>query len=178
MSANVNAVFEIAEAFLAAALDGLEFTEEGPPERAFVAYAEPALDCCPPLTVYTQSIQEVDLRTRTQFGALGAAKQINRGGAITVTQIVQITRCVTQPTLKGGKVTAPSPEVQQAEAAVIDADGWAVWLGISESLKHGELHNLCSGAERLGALKMPAQGGCAGWIETFRYPIEGGTLGT
>ncbi len=176
--ATVSDVYDIADLFLAAALQYLVFTEAGPPERVFVAYAEPSLDCCGQLVAYTQSIQEVDLRTRTQFGALGAAKQINRGGAITVTQIVQITRCIATPTLKGGKVTFPSPEVQQAEAQMIDEDGWAVWLGVSESLKHGALKNVCSGAERLGGLKMPAQGGCAGWTFTYRYPIEGGTLGT
>jgi hypothetical protein len=171
-------VYDISVAFLAAALEGLAFAEAGPPDRAFVSYGEPALDCCGQLTVYTQSIQEVDLRTRTQFGALGAAKQINRGGAITVTQIVQITRCVTEPKQVGGRLMYPPPAVQQAEAQMIDEDGWCTWLGISDSLKHGALHNLCSGAERLGGQKMQPQGGCAGWILTYRYPIEGGILGT
>ncbi len=173
---NVDDVFVIAEGFLAAALEGLAFTTEGPPDRAFVSYAEPSLDCCDQLTVYTQSITEVDLRTRTQFGALGAAKQINRGGAITVTLIVQITRCVTPPKQVGGKITYPPPSVQQAEAQIIDEDGWATWLGITNSLKHGDLHGLCSGAVRLGAVKMQPSGGCAGWIMTYRYPIEGGIL--
>jgi hypothetical protein len=176
--ATVDDVYDIAVGFLAAAVEGLEHTAEGPPERSFVSYAEPALDCCGQLTVYTSEIREVDVRTRTQFGALSAQDQINRGGAITVTLVVQITRCVSEPRLVGGKPAFPPPDVQQAEAAIIDADGWAVWLGITNSLKHGELKNLCSGAVRLGGTKMPAQGGCAGWIFTYRYPIEGGILGT
>ncbi len=178
MSANVSAVYEIAEGFLAAALEGLEHTQAGPPERAFVSYGEPALDCCNQLTVYTQRIGEVDVRTRTQFGALSAQDQINRGGALTVTLIVQITRCITSPDMKGGLITYPPPSIQQAEAQIIDEDGWAVWLGISNSLKHGDLKNLCSGAIRLGGDKMVPQGGCAGWIFSYRYPIEGGVLGT
>ncbi len=175
--ATVNDTYDIAVLFLAAALEGLAFTDEGPPERAFVADGEPSLDCCGQLTVYTQSILEVDLRTRTQFGALGAAKQINRGGAIVVTLIVQITRCVTEPKMVGGKITYPPPAVQQAEARLGEQDGWAVWLGITNSLKHGALHQRCSGAERLGEIRMQPSGGCAGWISTWRYPIEGGILG-
>ncbi len=175
--ATVSDVYDIAVLFLAAAVEGLEHTAEGPPERSFVSYAEPALDCCPQLTVYTSEIREVDVRTRTQFGALSSQDQINRGGAITVSQIVQITRCVTMPRLSGGKITYPPPDVQQAEAKIIDEDGWAVWLGVTNSLKHGDLKNLCSGAIRLGGTKMPAQGGCAGWIFVYRYPIEGGILG-
>lgn len=176
--ATVSDIYDIAAAFLAAAVEALDKTSVGAPDRAFVAYGEPALDCCGQLTVYTQSISEVDVRTRQSAGALGAAKQINRGGAVMITLIVQITRCITPPKESGGKITYPPPAVQQAEAQMIDEDGWALWLGMNYALKHGTLHELCSGAERLGAQKMTPQGSCAGWFFTYRYPIEGGILGT
>lgn len=174
--ATVSDIYNIADAFLAAAVEALEQTAEGPPERAFVAYGEPALDCCGQLCVYTQSINDVGLAGAV--GALGGAKNINRGGATTITLIIQITRCVTPPKESGGKITFPPPDVQQAEAAVIDEDGWALWLGMNYALKHGDLHEICAGAERLGAQKMTPQGSCAGWVFSYRYPIEGGILGT
>ncbi len=80
--------------------------------------------------------------------------------------------------MSGGKLTPPAPAVQQADAQVIDEDGWALWLGMADALKHGELHEVCSGAERLSAQKMIPQGECAGWVFVYRYPIEGGVLGT
>ncbi len=173
--ASVSDVFDIAAAFLDAAVTALEQTAAGPPDRQFVAPGEPALDCCGQLAVWTQSISEVPLSA--PGGALARAKQINRGNALTVNLAVQVTRCIAVSRVVGGKPIPPSPAQQQADAQTIDEDGWALWLGMAYALKHGSLHEICSGAERVGAQKMTPQGECAGWIFGFRYPIEGGVLG-
>lgn len=169
-------VFLIDEAFLAAAVDALLLTAAGVPERAYVSPGEPALDCCPQLTVWSQTISEVGLDAGP--GALARPKAINRGDRIVITENIQITRCAPRPKQRGGEVSPPSAADLQACAQTVDEDGWALWLGISEALRYGDLANLCSGAERLGAQKLLPQGGCVGWTFTYRYPIEGGRLGT
>ncbi len=174
--ATVSDVFDIAEAFLAASVDALNLTAAGAPDRAFVAPGDPVLDCCDQLTVHTQAIGDIGLFAGN--GALAPADRIQRGGAVFVTLVIQITRCVAVSTESGGKLTPLSPAAQQASAEIIDEDGWALWLGLSDALKHGDLHEICSGAERLGGVKLQPQGGCGGWVFTYRYPIEGGILGT
>ncbi len=174
--ASISDVYDIAVAFLDASIAALQLTAEGPPARAFVSPGDPALDCCPQLTVHTQAIGDIGLFAGN--GALAPADRIRRGGAVFVTLVIQITRCVAVSTENGGKLTPPSPSAQQASAQVIDEDGWALWLGISDALKHGDLHEICSGAERLGGVKLQPQGGCGGWVFTYRYPIEGGILAT
>ena len=175
-TASVDDLNDISLAFLAASIDALNKTPEGAPERAFVSPGEPAMDCCPQLSVHTQLLHEVDVRTRTSAGALGAAKQIIRGGAITVTLSIMVIRCVPGNEEKAGRIIAPPPEKLQAAAALIDSDGWALWLGLTYALKHGDLKDTCSGAERLGGTKLTPQGGCGGWVFQYRVPIEGGIL--
>lgn len=176
--ASIDDLYELAAAFLQAAETALEQTPSGPPARAFVSPGEPALDCCDQLTVHTTLINEADLNTRSTSGALGAAKSINRGGVIRVTLEIMVTRCVPTPEEKNGRIRLPDPAELDAAARTIDEDGWALWVGMSQALKHGSLHELCSGAERLGAVKLAQQGGCGGWVFTYRYPIEGGMIGT
>lgn len=174
--ATVSDVFDIAKAFLDASIEALEQTDSGPPDRAFVAPGDPALDCCDQLVTWTQAINEVPLTGGT--GAMGPARRIARGNAIVVTIAVQITRCIAVSKEVGGKIVPPDALEQQASAQTIDEDGWALWLGLTYALKHGSLANICSGAERLGGQKLMPQGGCGGWLFTYRYPIEGGILGT
>jgi hypothetical protein len=176
--ATVDDVYNIAAAFLAASIEALNKTPMGAPERAFVSPGEPAMDCCDPgqLSVYTQTLAEANLAGGS--GALSAASKINRGGLARAVLSIMIIRCVPSPTTKSNTITYPPPAALSAAAKVIDEDGWALWLGINYALKHGTLHKLCSGAERLGGTKLAQQGGCGGWVFTYRYPIAGGILGT
>ena len=167
-------LYNIASAFLAASITALQETAAGPPERAFVAPGDPALDCCDQLTVHTASLGEYDLLTGP--GALAKPHAINRGGKPGSTLQIQITRCVPVPREASGTIILPDPVDQQTAARIIDEDGWALWLGLSAALKHGDLAQICEGAERLGAVKMTPQGGCGGWVFTYRYPIQGGIL--
>lgn len=172
--ATVSDLFDIAAAFLAASITALEKTTAGPPDRAYVAPGDPALDCCDQLTVHNQFLGEVAFEAGS--GAMARAKAINRGGLATATVVIEITRCVAVGTVSAGKISPPKAVELQQSARTIDEDGWALWLGLNYSLKHGDLAQFCSGAERLGGTKLIPQGGCGGWVFSYRYPIEGGIL--
>jgi hypothetical protein len=175
--ATVDDLFAIAGAFLADSITALNLTTAGAPARAFVSPGEPALDCCDQLTVHNQILNETDLNLRTTSAALAAMRRIQRGGLAQVTVSVLITRCVPVPKVSGGdKIILPDPIDLQNAARTLDEDGWALWLGLSYALKHGDLAQMCLGAERLGGTKLTPQGGCGGWLFTYRYPIEGGVL--
>lgn len=167
-------LFVVEEAFLAASIAALDPTDAGAPDRAFVAPGDPALDCCDQLTVHTQSLTELGMNAGA--GANARARGLQRGDKNEALLLIEITRCVPVPTESGGKIVLPSPAAQQAAAKTISEDGWALWLGLSASLRDGPLSNICSGAVRLGALKLPPQGGCGGWIFTYQYPLGGGRL--
>src|ERR1041385_2491168 len=94
-------LYDIAKAFLDASITALNQTTEGAPERAFVNAGEPALDCCPQLTVYTQALTEANLAGGS--GGLSAPHKINRGGLAQTTLSIMIARCVPTQTEKNGK---------------------------------------------------------------------------
>lgn len=173
--ADVTDLYEKAAAFLHASQQALAFTPSGPPDRAYVSPGQPAIDC-EQLVVWNESLSESQFLAGS--GAESRAKAINRGGLAKATIRIQITRCVPLPKTSGGRVTWPTPAELDASALQIDEDGWALWLGLNDALKHGDLHEACSGAERLGAEKMPLQGGFGGWLFSYRIPLEGGRLGT
>ena len=169
-------LYQIAAEFLAVSVDALDaHTTLGAPERQYVSHNQPALDC-EQITVHTSLLGEADLAAGP--GALARAHAINRGGLPLVTLSVTNVRCV--PTLieSGGEVFAPPASELDASARTLNEDVWVLWLGITESLKHGTLAQICSGAERLGAVPLGPEGGFGGWVLTYRYPIPGGILGT
>lgn len=171
--ATVDDLNVVADAFLAASIDALDLTPAGAPARAFVSPGEPALDCCGQLTVWVQQVGDADLLSGN--GALSRAKAINRGTQPQVTLFIQATRCADLRAEAGG---LPSVENLAAAAAVINRDVWALRLHLLSELRTGELAQVCSGAEFLGANAIVPQGGCVGWTLSFRYPVEGGLLGT
>lgn len=171
----VGDLHEKAVAFLDAAVAALDWTDAGPPVRAYVNAGMPAMDC-EQLVVWVEALGESLFRAGA--GAESRAKAINRGGLAKATVRLQVIRCVPQPKLAGARLTWPDPTDLQAAAATIDADGWAIWLGLNDALKHGALSAECAGAERLGAEKLLPQGGFGGWNFAWRVPLEGGLLGT
>jgi hypothetical protein len=172
--ATVDDLNVVAEAFLAAATAALELTPAGAPGRRYVSPGEPALDCCGQLTVWMQQISDAGLQAGN--GALSRAKAINRGTQPEVTVFIQATRCADLTPV--GTMDLPSPEALGAAATVINRDGWALRCHLMSELRTGELAQVCSGAEFLGANVLIPQGGCVGWTLSFRYPVEGGLLGT
>jgi hypothetical protein len=173
--ADVTDLYEKAAAFLAASQEALALTPSGPPDRAYVSPGQPPIDC-EQLVVWNESIGESQFLAGS--GAESRAKAINRGGLAKATVRIQIVRCVPLPSTNGGRVTWPAPTDLALSALQIDEDGWALWLGLNDALKHGDLHEACSGAERLGAEKILLQGGFGGWNFSYRVPLNGGLLGT
>jgi hypothetical protein len=172
--ATANDLHEVAEAFLDAAIDALDTSPPGAPTRAFISTDEPALDCCETLAVFTRTLAMATAKTRNS--ELEKAQAIRRGGQPELTLYVQISRCVPTFRLSGGRLLPPTPAALTASAQLLNQDGWKLWLGLTQALKHGALAQLCSGAERLEANQVKPQGGCAGWLFSYRYPIEGGKL--
>lgn len=130
---------------------------------------------CDQLTVHTQTLSELGLNAG--IGANARAQALKRGDKNEALLVIEITRCIPVPsTGKNGAVTLPTPLAMQAAAQLIAQDGWALWLGLSASLRDGDLSEICEGAVRLGAQKLPPQGGCGGWIFTYQYPLGGGRL--
>ncbi len=173
--ASADDLFNIEVAFLEAAQDALNLAN-GAPARAFVCDGQPPLDCCEQLTVWSELIDTAGMADRG--GPLGGMKAINRGDQIRVLLNIQVSRCRPEPKASGRTLDLPTPTQMQASARFVDSDGWALWLGMADALKHGDLAETCSGAERLGMRKMIPQGGCVGWVVQYRYPIEGGRIGT
>jgi len=172
--ATVDDLNVVAAAFLNAAIDALDLTPAGAPSRAFVSPGEPALDCCGQLTVWIQQIANADLLAGN--GALSRAKAINRGTQPEAVVFVQATRCV--DLRSEGSSGLPAVANLAEAATVINRDVWALRCHLMSELRHGELAQVCSGAEFLSANAILPQGGCVGWTLSFRYPVEGGLLGT
>ncbi len=171
--ATVTDLFDIAQAFLDVSLEALQQTELGPPARYFVSPGEPAMDCCGQLAVWNSEVQEIDFNAGQ--GARAPSKRVGRGGQFDMTVNIQITRC--GPTVNG-RGDFPDPADLTLAARYVNEDVWAIWLGVSWSLKHGILQEVCSGALRLPAAALAQQGQCIGWTLGYRYPLEGGRLGT
>jgi hypothetical protein len=172
--ATVDDLADVAEAFLAAAVTSLSVTPTGAPARRYVSPGEPALDCCGQLTVWTQTLDDAALAAGQ--GALARPDAIRRGTQPQVSLFIQITRCADITPAKVDSL--PDPAKLQDAAVMVDQDGWAMRCGMMFELRHGDLANLCSGAEFLGAQKLVPQGGCVGWTFSYRYPIEGGIITT
>lgn len=167
----------VSAAFLDAATAALDLTPTGAPGRRFVSPGEPALDCCGQLTVWIQDISEVGFQGGS--GALAPSKRTLRGSMPSIAIFVQATRCSAAVMAWDAKANElPSAALLQQDAEMIDQDGWALRLHMADEIRNGELSRICFGVEMLGGVKLTPQGECIGWTFSFRYPIEGGTLGT
>lgn len=171
--ATVDDLNDVAEAFLSASTDALDLTPAGAPGRRYVSPGEPALDCCGQLTVWVQTVGDAPLNAGP--GALARSKAINRGTQPQVTLFVQATRCADME-LDTNKL--PDPLALQAAAVTINRDVWALRCHLMDELRNGDLAKICSGAEFIGAVALVPQGGCVGWTLSFRYPVDGGIIGT
>jgi hypothetical protein len=179
MASDINDLNVVTAAFLTVALEALSLTDAGPPGRAYVSPGEPAMDCCGQCTVWLQDIDQTNFTTGP--GALAGEKAIKRGNLPQLVIFVQATRCSVNlaaliKALEEGK--PPNTDDLQATAHMVEQDGWALRNHFAYSLRKGELSRVCMGAEMLGGVKLTPQGGCVGWTFSFRYPIEGGILGT
>jgi hypothetical protein len=136
-----------------------EPTLDGAPERAFVAPGQPALDCCPQLTVHS---------TQSQFMAPSVAPldQGRRPDRVNGPSfMVTIVRCIPR---------GPEPAIADMEAAAeqVNADGWALWNHLFNLWGSGDLFTVC-GVLNMDLQPLNPSGGCAGWRLTVRTKLDG-----
>lgn len=160
--------------FLGACADALDLeTDAGAPERVFVVAGPPAWDCPEQLTVHVGGPQIAE--TAAGGATLAPGHRIVTTGTLTlVSMTATILRCVPVASADDGEITFPSPADQQAAAAVLNADLWAIWNFLVDRKRTGQLFGP---AEREFVLDpasaLNPQGGVAGWQIPIRVRLDG-----
>lgn len=168
--AGVNDINDLCLAFLAVSTDALAYTAAGAPDRAFVSSGPPAFDCCPQLTVHCGVVNEAE-HSAAAISPLDFAQRVNRGGVLLAHVYITIVRCDARPFKQGDN--PPSVAEIEAVARQTNQDVWAIWNTVSRELREGGSLHDCAGAYRDPAIQIPAQGGCVGWIVSYRVPTDG-----
>lgn len=161
-------LFALAQDFLSACEDALNTIPtfapglEGAPVRSYVAPGQPALDCCPQLTVDVRSVEE-DVRSPSGPGSGQRARYGARKNQVLL--VATVVRCYP---------TEVPPDVTEMEAAAeqVDADGWALWNNVWNQIRSGDLFTLCDDSAPILRQLTPS-GGCAGWTYSVRVELEG-----
>jgi len=163
----VSSLFESAGELLLVAEDALAETTGGVPDRSFVAPAEPALDCCPQLTVHVPALSEAT--TGVGPGGVADGHRTMRGSIILATYVVLIVRCA--PAWNGQE--PPTPVLIEEVAQQVQEDGWALWNRLRAAIRCGEIFGECAEVYFDGGSAFPEQGGCVGWTFTIRASLPG-----
>ncbi len=161
-------LFALAQTFLRACEDGLDTIPTfapgfvGAPERSYVAPGQPALDCCPQLTVDVRSVSE-DPRSPSGPGSGQRARFGARKNQVLL--VATVVRCY--PT-----EVPPDQTEMEAVAEQVDADGWALWNHTWNLIRAGDLFTLCDDS-RPELRQLTPSGGCAGWTYSMLVELEG-----
>ena len=157
---------DYSDAVLEVAIDALNTTTAGAPDRAYVSPAPPAFDCCPALMVHVASLTEEATSPGTPGGS---ARRGDFGSIILAGYQIWAIRCA--PVMDGDLLPAPS-EIA-ASALEVQEDGWALWNGLRHAVKNGDIFERCTGVHFDGGVPIPEQGGCVGWTFRIRAMIPG-----
>lgn len=174
MSAGPQDLFALAAELLQADIEALNTIPasapglDGAPERAFVSPGQPAIDCCPQLTVHVDSVLDADTRP----GGLAAGRRNVTGKKNHVRLVTTIVRCVVD-SRTGTTITAPLAADLELTAEQMDADGWALWNHLYNAWRSGELFSLCGEVFFEGLRSMTEAGTCVGWVLTIRVSLDG-----
>jgi hypothetical protein len=135
-------------------------------QRAYVALAQPALDCPDQLTVHVAALarQAAGAGVALPDFAHGLATQIATTNQAAF--VVTIVRCV--PTA-GDSGTPPSTLDYEAASLAVLGDLWLLWKGIPAGVRNGELWQGCEQAILGPATPVAESGGFAGW----QIPVTG-----
>jgi hypothetical protein len=147
----------------------LDTTPSGAPDRAYVAPATPALDCCPELAVYVTQLSYDALSPSAPPGI--DRKRSKLGALILASMTARFVRCV--PTLTDPEAEPPSAAALTAAAAEVLRDGWAVWNVVTHRIAAGTLFDGCVGVYIDPLEPVDDQGMCAGWLLNLRVGIQG-----
>lgn len=157
----------LADEFLDACAEALDTIPDydaslvGAPTRAFISHATPVLDCCDQLTVHVNALSEGD---SLPIPPTASDARINR-----VTLVATITRCV--PTITDGRL--PLPEEEEAAAAQVNADKWALWNHIYNLINEHMLFDKCCEIIWGQIRPINTSGGCGGSIFTITVCFDG-----
>ncbi len=168
VASTVDTLYEQAVALLAVAETALADTDAGAPDDAYVTLDEPAYDCCPALIVHVRRLGEEVTSPATPPGSTALRPKI--GGVILATYVITVLRCAAQMSLNGDP---PSPAAQQAVAATVLADGFALWNGVTHAFNDGDIFDSCYGFHRDDMVPVRDRGGCVGWEWAIRPVIPG-----
>ena len=161
-----------AEELLAAAaesldtLPGFDLSLHGAPERQFVSFGPPVLDCCEQLTVYVPQVQDAPVPGQSGLAA-------GRKTAAKITHVfltVTVSRCYPQP---DGKGNPPSVEAIEEASVQLNADGWALWNHLYCMWTSDELFTFCDEVFWDSLRPLGPQGGCAGWNLGIHMSLDG-----
>lgn len=158
---------DLAQEFLDACVEALDSIPDsapdlgGAPGRSYIAPALPAFDCCPQLTVHVSGVTPSPTSPGTATGTSASSALVSVAGLVAT-----IVRCV-----EAGE-SIPT-ETMTAEAAQINADGWALWNGILWKIREEGLFSQCGEVFWDGLRPVQAQGMCAGWVLNLRVLIDG-----
>lgn len=172
----VTTLYDFAVELLDEASAALATTSAGTPERAYVALAQPALDCCPQLTVHVQQLTLENTAPTSPSPVIGSRTprdgQVNLAGFV-----VTIVRCTPQPS--GASLTPPAPSALQAVSLECLEDLWALWNWLTNKIRTnpGLWEGRCMGTYLDTAIPLNEEGGCAGWQLPVRTSIQGYNVG-
>lgn len=159
-----------AEELLAASVDALDTLPGfdpmflGAPDRRFVAFGAPVLDCCDQLTVFVPQVSDAPTIGGLPAGRKVAAK-INH-----VFLIATISRCYPVPDDKGN----PPPVADLVAASEqLNADGWALWNHLYSLWTADLLFTFCGEVFWDSLRPVGPQGGCAGWDLGIHISLDG-----
>lgn len=158
---------DYADDVLVVAINALNTTTAGAPDRAYVSPAIPTFDCCPALLVNVAALGEANTSPTTPSQA--PARRSWWGNIILATYQIWAIRCA--PVIEEGVL--PSPSEIAASALEVQEDGWALWNGFRHAILDDEIFTHCLGAHFLGGAPIPEQGGCVGWLFQIRAHIPG-----
>ena len=149
---------------LAKAEEILATTSNGPPAFAYVTHGPPVLDCCNQLAVNVAAIGQE------------ASVAVEPGQAAKIGRINLTTMNVTQTRCWPAGLTPTRPpwtSEQQAAAAGLNEDGWALWCGLYWAVRTGALMQACDHVFFDGLVPIEPQGGCVGWLISIRFELGG-----
>lgn len=173
---SVTTLYDFAVELLNESISALATTSAGAPERAYVAVAQPALDCCPQLTVHVQQLG-LDNTSPTSPSTVIGSRTPKQGQVNLVSFVVTTVRCTPQP--QGNNLTPPTPDALQLCSLQITEDLWAIWNWLTNKIRTnpGLWEGRCMATYLDTAIPLNEEGGCAGWQIPVRTSIQGYNVG-
>lgn len=156
--------------FCVAALDELPLKA---PERQYVSFGLPALDC-EQITVHVFQVGEFDGAYQT----LSPADQMRRGHPVPIVNVAALVVTVVRDCYPGpvghmGGASVPEAEDLALASQGLHADGWQLWNAIRQGVKDGHVFGACRLVDRNPMQPLGPEGNFAGWTVPVLVSIPG-----